>query len=366
MTMAGMANPRHARLARLSAAITRNPLADNPLLLGVAGIGFSLSFQTIAREAVAHHLPGWAPLYPVGIDVGILALILEARKLIKRHRSDLVPRVMAWLLSLGTIYVNVHGSPPHDWLGRAMHAIMPALWIVFLELTRWRQRADIRKAEKADPVPLARWLLSPVHTARLKKRMADHNVLSYKLASALEDARLHMRDLARAHYGGRWGCWRKAPSLLRMNIRRGRVGDDVTAAVAEAVRAGRSGGWEAVVRQAVTRAITDGDKLTADVAQERRAIRHATDDASRSATTAPAGTPGGASLAAPAPRQEPRQRSPQMGATERDAAHAKARRLLTRNPGIKIGDVAEQTGLSPRTVDRIKATLPALRSVAGD
>jgi hypothetical protein len=237
------------------AAVTASPLADNPLLLGVAGIGFAVSFQTVSRQAAAHGLPGWPALYPIGIDVGILALMNEAAKLRRRKRSDLVPRALAWALSLGTIYVNIHGSPPHDWLGRTLHAIMPALWIVFLELTRWRQLADIRQVEHADPVPLARWVLDPWGTVKLKRRMVLQNIQSYRLACALEDARKHMRDLARAQYGGRWRYFAHAPALLRSNIRKGRLGDAVTAAVTAAVGEGLTGGWESAVATAVADAV---------------------------------------------------------------------------------------------------------------
>ena len=121
--MLPMATPKHA--VRLSAAW--DLFTENPVLLAVAGIGFAVSFQTIARVATEQHMPGWPILYPLGIDVGILALIVESRRAIDAGRSDLVPRVMAWALAALTIYVNAHGAPAHDWLGRALHVVMPAL-----------------------------------------------------------------------------------------------------------------------------------------------------------------------------------------------------------------------------------------------
>lgn len=326
---------KHALAGKLAVRF-RALVADNPLLLGVAGIGFSVSFQTIAREATAHHLPGWPVLYPLGIDVGILSLILEARKLVAIKRSDLVPRVLAWLLTAFTIYANVHGSPPHDWLGRGLHAVMPCLWVVFLELTRRRQLADVRKASKADPIPLARWLFSPWRTLRLKRRMVLHEVTSYHLAAALELARLHMLGLARAHFGRRWHG--QAPVLLRTRIRSGHLGDDVALAVAEAVTAGRSGGWESAVREAVTTAVTEGDKLTADVRRERRSIETAKAKTSASQTA--------------------RQPAGQKPASDRAKARAKATAILTANPATPLAEVSKKSGVSERTAQRIKSGLP--------
>ena len=76
-----MSDVKHAAGSRLST------LTDgNPALLGVAGLGFAVSFQTIARLAQAHHLPGWPVIYPVIIDVGILAMVIESRKAIEAAR----------------------------------------------------------------------------------------------------------------------------------------------------------------------------------------------------------------------------------------------------------------------------------------
>lgn len=334
---------KHA-LASKVAAKFRALVADNPLLLGVAGIGFSVSFQTIAREATAHHLPGWPVLYPLGIDVGILSLILEARKLITLGRSDIVPRTLAWLLAGFTIYANVHGSPAHDWLGRGLHAVMPSLWIVFLELTRRRQLAVARKASKADPIPLSRWLLSPWRTPGVRRRMVLNDVTSYSLAVVLEHARLHALDITRAHFGRR--AWRReAPSLLRSRLRSGRLGDGVTAAATLAAAGGDAGGWEDAVREMVAKAITDGDKLTADVRSARRSIE--------------------ATAATPSGRQDGRQNPRRKAATPAASKRARATAILTANPATPLAEVVRRSGVSERTAQRIKADLPTRLRVAG-
>jgi Protein of unknown function (DUF2637) len=210
----------------------RSLVAGNPLLPIIAGIGFSLSFQTIAHQATVHHLPGWAPLYPILIDTGILAFTIEARHAIDAGRSDLVPRMITWALSAFTVYVNVHGSPPHDWLGRSMHAAAPAMWVLFLELTRWRKVRKVRAEKQPDRIPRIRWLLRPLRTAGMWRRMTEHGVTSYTIAVARESARLLAIDLTRAAYGKNWK--HDGPPLLVSQLHEGTLPAEVAEVCAEA------------------------------------------------------------------------------------------------------------------------------------
>lgn len=226
--------PRHAPFSSAKALVR-----DNPLLVAIAAIGFAVSFQTIAHLARAQHMPGWPVLYPVLIDLGILALVIEARKAIDDGGSDLVPRVLAWLLAGFTVYVNAHGSPAHDWLGVALHVVGPALWVVFLELTRWRK---VRRTPTEEEVRLAR---------------------------ATADARRYAIDLCRSLRGPAWR-WR-IPSLLRINIARSRFPDEVAEDIARCVRLGKSTGWQ----QAVRGWVTGPDGLNLQAQAERDATRAA-------------------------------------------------------------------------------------------
>jgi Protein of unknown function (DUF2637) len=322
--------PRHAHLTA-----ARSLLADNPLLPGVAGIGFAVSFQTIAKLAEAHGLPGWPVLYPIGVDVGILALIVESRKAIDDGRSDLVPRALAWLLSGFTIYVNGNGSPAHDWLGRSLHVVMPCLWVAFLELTRWRRLAKKRAEEKRERIPRARWLASPWRTPGMWRRMIVHDVRSYPVAVAREDARLLAMDLAAAVYGRRWK--REAPALLRHHLRTGTLPD----AVASACSMARPG-YAPAVAGPVEDWIAGAPKQAASAAARVKREQHAIE------------TPAGA----PEPGQKARQHPRQGSATGRARANAKAARLLTANPGMPLAEVAAKSGVSERTASRIKSGLP--------
>ncbi len=272
-TMDGMRG-MHARFDGLASLVM-----DNPLLAAVAGIGFSVSFQTVAHLARVHGLPGWAPLYPVGIDIGILALVAEARMLItmKPARSDLVPRVLAWVLAGFTVWANVHGSPASDWLGRGLHAVMPCLWVVFLELTRRRLLAS----QRADMIPAGRWLAAPLQTPRLWQRMHRDDVRSYPLALELEQARLYARDLVRAAPAEHRPAF---SSLLRKRVRGGRLPEAVRKSVKASMANDWAAGWEAEVTTWVTTALALPEHVAANLENTRAAI--AVSNADSSAATA--------------------------------------------------------------------------------
>jgi hypothetical protein len=313
---------KHARLTAL-----RGLLRDNPVLFGIAGIGFSVSFQTIAHLARAQHMPGYPVLYPVLIDLGILGFIVEARKAIDDGRSDLVPRLLAWALAGFTVYVNAHGSPARDWLGIALHVVAPCLWVAFLELTRWRRIRRV-SAARADWIPRSRWLVSPLRTWGMRRRMVLHNVTSYAEASAREDARMLGMDLAAAVFGKRWK--RVAPALLRHHLTAGTLPADVAEAAADGSRElpDRVEAWVSGAQSSAVRAV-------ARARQERRAIE---------------GEPAAPVIAPPKPRQRPRQKraAPDPGAV------AAARDLIRANPRMGTADVVAQSGASKSTVLRIK------------
>jgi hypothetical protein len=330
----------HARLDGLTSLV-----ADNPLLAVVAAIGFSVSFQTIAALARAHGLPGWPALYPVGIDVGILALVAESRMLItmKPPRSDVVPRALAWVLAGFTVWANVHGSPASDWLGRGLHAVMPCLWIVFLELTRRRLVAS----QRADMIPFSRWLAAPAQTPALWQRMHRDDVRSYPLALELEQARLHARDLVRAAPPGHRPAF---SSLLRKRIRGGRLPEAVRRAVRGSLANEYAPGWEESVTEWVTAALALPAHLAANLENTRAAIL----------ADAPADVSGATpeTVTEHAPARVPDE-PPGMPGTRSEASTKPAPR-----PAVKLAP-GKARGMSPEQVaDHVEAMLEEYTDVS--
>jgi hypothetical protein len=325
-------------------------IAGNPLLLVIAGIGFSLSFQTIAGEAARLGMPGWHPLYPIGIDVGILALVIEARRAIDDDRSDLVPRIGAWALSVLTIVINAQGASTWG-LARLLHIIMPSLWVLFLELTRWRKLRRARAAKRAERIPLARWLADwPWRTLGMKRRMILSNVTSYPVACAREEARMLATDLARAVWGMRWK--QSAPALFRHQIRGGVLPEDV-ARVASFADIGASPAMSEPVADWVAKVANENAAALARVAAEQERLereQREREERQRARQDAPRED-----------RQKERQRSRQQprqnASTDRAKRNAKAKRLLLASPGAELADIAKQADVSERTVSRIKSEL---------
>ena len=323
----------HARLDGLTSLV-----ADNPLFAVVAAIGFSVSFQTIAALARAHGLPGWPALYPVGIDVGILALVAESRMLItmKPPRSDLVPRALAWALAGFTVWANVHGSPASDWLGRGLHAVMPCLWIVFLELTRRRLVAS----QRADMIPLGRWVAAPLQTPALWQRMHRDDVRSYPLALELEQARLHARDLVRAAPPEHRPAF---SSLLRKRVRSGRLPEAVRKAVKGSLANEYAPGWEDDVTAWVTTALALPAHLAANLENTRAAI------AAASAGDTPEAVPELASSAAPS-------ESPALPETA-PGANLKPGPKQTPKPTLKLAPGRGRSMAPEQVADHVEAML---------
>ena len=343
--------PMHARAPKLRARLSAI-IGGNPWLLAVALIGFSVSFQTIARLATQHHLPGYPVLYPVLIDVGILAMVTESRRAVAAKRSDLAPRLLAWALIALTLYVNVHGSPAHDWLGRSLHVVAPALWAALLELSRWRELARARAA-KGDPIPLARWVLAPRRTASMKRRMVLWAETSYSRAVSRQAVILYATAVAQAdkRVGRTPLLWRRRlPVTLRWQLAEGKPPEDVERAIAVSYGVET---WQEPVAEWVASALR---MLPASVT--------ATPSPAHAPQAAPGQAPEGTPATAPESGQDARQGKRQPSASDRAKANAKARRLMIANPAMPLAEVAARSGVSERTASRIKGGLPRQLHVA--
>jgi hypothetical protein len=242
------------------------------VLLVAAGmaIGFLSSFTTLYGAASAH---GWAfpALLPLAVDSGILAYVLLDQLAVTLGARSRWLHLVAWVLAGFTVWANAAVSPADGAVWRVIHAAMPALWVLGVEALRftWR-RLHEDPAAAGDEIPRARWLAAPWPTLKLWRRMKLANVTSYERAAALEEARLHARDLLRAarEADPRAGV----PAALRRAVRTGRLPAPVTSAVDSGLQFGGASRWEPEVAAWVTSHLTLPDRLAARLAGERKAI----------------------------------------------------------------------------------------------
>ncbi|GII56053.1 hypothetical protein Pth03_44420 [Planotetraspora thailandica] len=204
---------RHLTLAVTIASCIVAPLVAALAVLG--GIGSFTTLRHLAEPWFGAH--AW--IVPLGIDVGILALL--AWDLLMEF-ADLpwpVLRWIAWAFITATVVLNVaaaHGDP----IAGLMHAAMPVLFVTVIEGIRHliRRWVGLTTGTRRDRVPLSRWILAPISSFMLWRRMVLWNVTSYPRGLQLEY--LHLETISTLHQThGRW-LWRwKAPLSERIAIR---------------------------------------------------------------------------------------------------------------------------------------------------
>ncbi|RPK74475.1 DUF2637 domain-containing protein [Streptomyces sp. ADI95-17] len=189
----------------------------------IAGIGFAGSYAAVRSLAERKHFGEFALVFPIGIDAGIIVLLALDLLLSWLRMPFPLLRHTAWLLTAATITFNGAAAWP-DPLGVGMHAVIPVLFVVVVEAARAAvgRLADITADRHIEPVRLSRWLLSPVPTFRLWRRMKLWELRSYKQVIKLEQDRLIYKAQLQARFGRRWR--RTAPVELLLPLRLARYG----------------------------------------------------------------------------------------------------------------------------------------------
>ncbi|MCX4703889.1 DUF2637 domain-containing protein [Streptomyces sp. NBC_01373] len=189
----------------------------------IAGIGFAGSYAAVRELAIKKGFGTFAYAFPVGIDAGIVVLLALDLLLTWIRIPFPLLRQTAWLLTAATIAFNGAAAWP-DPLGVGMHAVIPILFVVSVEAARHAigRIADITADKHMEGVRLVRWLLSPVPTFLLWRRMRLWELRSYDQVIALEQSRLVEKARLRARYGRGWR--RKAPVSAVMALRLTRYG----------------------------------------------------------------------------------------------------------------------------------------------
>ncbi|MEU7555164.1 DUF2637 domain-containing protein [Streptomyces sp. NPDC044571] len=189
----------------------------------IAGIGFAGSYAAVRALALQKGFGSFSLVFPIGIDAGICVLLALDLLLTWIRIPFPLLRQTAWLLTAATIAFNGAAAWP-DPLGVGMHAVIPILFVVTVEAARHAvgRIADITADRHMEGVRITRWLLSPVPTFKLWRRMKLWELRSYEQAVGMEQDRLIYQARLQARYGRAWR--RKAPVEALMPLRLARIG----------------------------------------------------------------------------------------------------------------------------------------------
>ncbi|MEU2564847.1 DUF2637 domain-containing protein [Streptomyces longispororuber] len=158
--------------------------------LALAGIGLYLSFEHVAQfvyEELRFGSLGKGQLFAIGVDVGIMVMIAVDLLMAWLKRPISWIRYPVWLLTAATVVLNAASGAPKDrawelldYVAAGAHGVVPVLFIMVVELGRTAIDRVVRpdQAER-DSIPWLRWVLAPVATARIFRRMRLWGVTSY-------------------------------------------------------------------------------------------------------------------------------------------------------------------------------------------
>ncbi|MGW5098189.1 DUF2637 domain-containing protein [Streptomyces nodosus] len=157
--------------------------------LALAGIGLYLSFEHVAGFAFTElrfGSLGKGQLFAVGVDTGIMVMIAVDLLMAWLKRPISWIRYPVWLLTSATVVLNAASGAPEgawkllDYVAAGAHGVVPVLFIMVVELGRTAIDRVVRpdQAER-DSIPWLRWILAPIATARIFRRMRLWGVTSY-------------------------------------------------------------------------------------------------------------------------------------------------------------------------------------------
>ena len=189
----------------------------------IAAIGFAGSYTAVRDLAEKKGFGAFANVFPIGIDAGICVLLALDLLLTWIRIPFPLLRQTAWMLTAATIAFNGAAAWP-DPIGVGMHGVIPVLFVVSVEAARHAigRIADITADRHMESVRIIRWLLAPIPTFRLWRRMKLWELRSYDEVIRLEQDRLVYQTRLQARYGRNWR--RKAPVESLMPLRLARYG----------------------------------------------------------------------------------------------------------------------------------------------
>ncbi|MFI2350364.1 DUF2637 domain-containing protein [Streptomyces sp. NPDC019443] len=170
---------------------------------GVGALGLASSFEAVSAAGARW---GFATpwMLPVGIDIAIPVFTAANLLLIRVNMPLAWVRFVPWALTLVTCWLNVAAG--HSLSAKVAHGTMPLLWVVLSEIAAhvYAVRIGVATGRRMERIRRSRWLLAPVSTFALWRRMTLWEITSYSDGLARERERQLARADLRDRHGRRW------------------------------------------------------------------------------------------------------------------------------------------------------------------
>ncbi|MFJ9747329.1 DUF2637 domain-containing protein [Streptomyces chartreusis] len=184
---------------------------------GVGALGLIASFDAVSAAAVRWAF-GAPWMLPVGIDVAIPVFTVANLLLIRMDMALAWVRFVPWALTLVTCGLNVAAG--HSLWAKVAHGTMPLLWVVFSEIGAhvYAVRIGAATGRRMEKVRFSRWMLAPLSTFALWRRMTLWEITSYSEALKRERERQLARARLREQHGRRWRAKTPRPERVLLKL----------------------------------------------------------------------------------------------------------------------------------------------------
>ncbi|OIJ69214.1 DUF2637 domain-containing protein [Streptomyces mangrovisoli] len=184
---------------------------------GVGALGLIASFDAVSIAAARWgFVAPW--MLPVGIDVAIPVFTVANLLLIRMDMALAWVRFVPWVLTLVTCGLNVAAG--RSLPAKVAHGTMPLLWVVFSEIGAhmYAVRIGAATGRRMEKVRFSRWMLAPLSTFALWRRMTLWEITSYSEALKRERERQLARARLREHHGRRWRSKTPRPERVLLKL----------------------------------------------------------------------------------------------------------------------------------------------------
>jgi hypothetical protein len=188
--------------------------------VGVGGVGLVSSFATVTAAGARW---GFATpqMLPIGIDTAIPVFTVVNLLLIRMDMPLAWVRWVPWALTGVTCWLNIAAG--HSMVAKLAHGTMPLLWVVLSEVAAhvYASRIGAVTGRRMDKIRRSRWILAPLSTFNLWRRMTLWEITSYDTALTRERERQLARAELRETYGRNWR--RSTPRRTRVLLKLGEL-----------------------------------------------------------------------------------------------------------------------------------------------